>query len=189
MSFGMVLMRRALAVAIGCTLMVSALPTESAKAEGADSDDGYVGPDNYQVGFPGVEFRQQDNDEQTYSWLGAALSLGWREVLRNLRPIMRSDVARYLYGFSNMPLNASVSVVDDQGVTRVGTRNISEKDGWIKIAVYGFGFSAPTVKVKFSQGKSSGVAKPKSIVCAKGKQQRTVTGAKPTCPEGWKQRP
>jgi len=101
---------------------------------------------------------------------------------------MRSDVARYLYGFSNMPLNASVSVVDDQGVTTVGTRNISEKDGWIKIAAYGFGFSAPTVKVKFSQGKSSGVAKPKSIVCAKGKQQRTVTGAKPTCPKGWKQR-
>jgi len=102
--------------------------------------------------------------------------------------IMRSDVARCLYGFSNAPLNASVSVVDDQGVTTVGTRNISEKDGWIKIAAYGFGFSAPTVKVKFSQGKSSGVAKPKSIVCAKGKQQRTVTGAKPTCPKGWKQR-
>jgi len=85
-SFGMVLMRRALVVAIGCALMVSALPTELVKAEGADFDDGYVGPDNYQVGFLGVEFRQQDNDEQTYSWLGAALSLGWREVLRNLRP-------------------------------------------------------------------------------------------------------
>jgi hypothetical protein len=110
--------------------------------------------------------------------------------------IMRSDVARCLYGFSNVPLNASVSVVDDEGVTTVGTRNISEKDGWIKIAAYGFGFSAPTVKVKFTQGKTSGVAKKpsavvqsKSIVCTKGKQQRTVSGAKPTCPKGWKPRP
>lgn len=110
--------------------------------------------------------------------------------------IMRSDVARCLYGFSKAPLTASVSVVDDEGVTTVGTRNISEKDGWIKIAAYGFGFSAPTVKVKFSQSKSSSVAKkpsssarPKSIVCTKGKQQRTVTGTKPTCPKGWKQRP
>lgn len=109
---------------------------------------------------------------------------------------MRSDVARCLYGFSNAPLTASVSVVDDEGVTTVGTRNISEKDGWIKIAAYGFGFSAPTVKVKFSQGKTSSAAKkpsaagkPKSIVCVKGKQQRTVTGAKPICPKGWKQRP
>lgn len=110
--------------------------------------------------------------------------------------IMRSDVARCLYGFSNAPLNASVSVVDDEGVTTVGTRNISEKDGWIKIAAYGFGFSAPTVKVKFSQGKTSSAAKKpsaviksKSIVCVKGKQQRTVTGTKPSCPKGWKQRP
>jgi len=110
--------------------------------------------------------------------------------------VMRSDVARCLYGFSNAPLTASVSVVDDEGVTTVGTRNISEKDGWIKIAAYGFGFSAPTVKVKFTQGKTSGVAKKpsavvksKSIVCFKGKQQRTVSGAKPTCPKSWKPKP
>jgi hypothetical protein len=110
--------------------------------------------------------------------------------------VMRSDVARCLYGFSKAPLKASVSVVDDQGVTTVGTRNISEKDGWIKIAAYGFGFSAPTVKVKFSQVQTSGAAKkpsavvkPKTIVCTKGKQRRTVTAMKPTCPTGWVQRP
>jgi len=109
--------------------------------------------------------------------------------------IMRSDTARCLYGFSKAPLTASVSVVDDEGVTTVGTRNISEKDGWIKIAAYGFGFSAPTVRVKFSQSKASSVAenpstpsKPKTIVCIKGKQQRKVTAVKPACPKGWKQK-
>lgn len=66
--------------------------------------------------------------------------------------IMRSELARCLYGFSNAPLNASISVVDDQGVTTVGTKNVSEKDGWIKIAAYGFGFSSPTIKIKFASG-------------------------------------
>jgi hypothetical protein len=114
--------------------------------------------------------------------------------------IMRSDVARCLYGFSKAPLTASVSVVDDDGVTTVGTQNISEKDGWIKIAAYGFGFSAPTVKVKFSQkgfkgattakGKAKSIVRPKAktIVCMKNKQKRTVTGTKPACPKGWKQK-
>lgn len=96
--------------------------------------------------------------------------------------IMRSDLARCLYGFSKAPLNASVSVVDDEGVTTVGTRNISEKDGWIKIAAYGFGFSAPTLKVKFGQAKS------KTLVCVKGKATRTIVSTNPTCPKGWKKK-
>ena len=94
--------------------------------------------------------------------------------------IMRSDLARCLYGFSKAPLNASISVVDDQGVTTVGTKNVSEKDGWIKIAAYGFGFSSPTIKIKFASGKL------KSIVCVNGKKVRTITGSKPACPKGFK---
>ena len=96
--------------------------------------------------------------------------------------IMRSDIARCLYGFSKAPLNASVSVVDDEGVTTVGTRNISEKDGWIKIAAFGFGFSAPTLKVKFGQAKA------KTIVCVKGSATRTIVSPKPVCPTGFKKK-
>ena len=96
--------------------------------------------------------------------------------------IMRSDLARCLYGFSKAPLNASVSVVDDEGVTTVGTRNISEKDGWIKIAAYGFGFSAPTLKVKFGQAKT------KTLVCVKGKSTRTIVSTSPSCPKGWRKK-
>ena len=107
--------------------------------------------------------------------------------------IMRSDLARCLYGFSKAPLNASVSVVDDEGVTTVGTRNISERDGWIKIAALGFGFSAPVLKVKFAQEPAraaSGAkrAKTQAVVCVKGKQQRTVSGTKAVCPKGWKRK-
>lgn len=96
--------------------------------------------------------------------------------------LMKSDLARCLYGFSKAPLNASISVVDEDGVTTTGTRNISEKDGWIKIAALGFGFSSPTVKVKFAQGKTI------SIVCVKGKATKKVTGAQPVCPKGWKKK-
>ena len=108
------------------------------------------------------------------------LTSGGNKFLGVYNLIMRSALARCLYGFSNAPLNASISVVDDEGVTTVGTKNVSEKDGWIKIAAYGFGFSAPTIKVKFATGKS------KTVICVKGKQTRKITGAKPVCPKGFK---
>jgi len=100
--------------------------------------------------------------------------------------IMRSDLARCLYGFSKAPLNASVSVVDDKGVTTVGTRNISEKDGWIKIAAYGFGFSVPTIKVKLTQGSKTVKQKMITISCKKGKTIKKVSGKNPKCSAGYK---
>jgi len=110
--------------------------------------------------------------------------------------VMRSSVARCLYGFTNAPLNVSISVVDNDGGNSVATKVVSERDGWLRIAAYGFGFSAPTIKVQMTQEvapvtKPSNTAKGKraTITCAKGRQQRTVTGAKPTCPKGWKSKP
>ncbi len=110
--------------------------------------------------------------------------------------VMRSTVARCLYGFTNAPLNVSISVVDNDGGNSVATKVVSERDGWLRIAAYGFGFSAPTIKVQMTQEvvpvtKPSNTAKGKrvTITCTKGKAIRKVTGVKPTCPRGWKQRP
>ena len=101
--------------------------------------------------------------------------------------IMRSDVARCIYGFTNAPLNASISVIDEEGVTTTATKMVSEKDGWIRIAAYGFGFSSPTIKVKLSQAGSKGVsAKKITIRCKKGKVVKRVAGAKPKCPAGFR---
>ena len=101
--------------------------------------------------------------------------------------VMRSEVARCIYGFSKAPLNASISVIDDDGVTTTATKMVSERDGWIRIAAYGFGFSNPMIKVKLTQNGSKGsVAKKITISCKKGKLSKRVTGIAPKCPVGYK---
>ena len=103
--------------------------------------------------------------------------------------VMRSDVARCIYGFSKAPLNASISVVDNEGVTTTATKLVSERDGWIRIAAYGFGFSSPTIKVQLTQDAPAATkttGKKVTITCKKGKLVKKVTGLKPTCPKGYK---
>ena len=104
--------------------------------------------------------------------------------------LMRSDVARCLYGFSKAPLNASISVIDNDGVSTAATKLVSEKDGWLQIAAYGFGFSNPTIKVNLSQASSPTTTKTvvskTTITCKKGKAVKKITGLKPVCPKGYK---
>lgn len=111
--------------------------------------------------------------------------------------VMRSSVARCVYGFSNAPLNASISVVESDGQTTVATKSVSERDGWIRIAAYGFGFSSPTIKVQLTQDKVSTTSPSKSpkaktptktkrsITCKKGRVARVVTAVNPICPKGF----
>lgn len=124
--------------------------------------------------------------------------------------IMRKDVARCLYKFTDAPIKASISVVSANGEEIVATEQIAERNDasgeWITLGKYGFTFSSPKLKVRLTQEKSaetknsaaaaqSGtVVKPKSqpskksIVCVKGKVQKIVTGAKPKCPTGFRTR-
>jgi hypothetical protein len=66
--------------------------------------------------------------------------------------LIRSEVARCLYGFSKAPLSASVSIVGD-GDKSVATTVVSEKNGWLKLAAYGFTFSKKTIKIKVVKAK------------------------------------
>jgi hypothetical protein len=101
--------------------------------------------------------------------------------------IVRSDVARCVYGFSSAPLNATVSVSEADGMTATATKIVSERDGWIRVAAYGFGFSTPTINVAFDQIKvKRQLQLKKKLVCAKGKRVRMIYGTKPSCPKGYK---
>lgn len=121
--------------------------------------------------------------------------------------VMRSDVARCLYGFTSAPISATVSVVDDSGQAKTAVTMVNEKDGWLKMAAYGFTFSNPILNVKISQekvvepvvsgGTSAGsestntgkvVAKKTTITCVKGKIAKKVTAVKPKCPAGYKKK-
>ena len=107
---------------------------------------------------------------------------------------MRSDTARCLYGFTNAPISASISVTSADGEQKVATTVLNEKNGWLYLAAYGFSFSAPTIKIKLTQEKPKEVAttpsvtktEVKTIKCVKGKTVKTVKGVKPKCPAGYK---
>jgi hypothetical protein len=77
---------------------------------------------------------------------GAKKNLGTYDL------VLRSDVARCLYGFSKAPLTATVSVTGGTG-KNVATTVVGEKNGWLKMAAYGFTFSKKTIKVKITKKK------------------------------------
>jgi hypothetical protein len=72
---------------------------------------------------------------------------------------IRSETARCLYGFSKAPVSATVQVVGEQGSENIATTIVSEKDGWLKLAAYGFTFSEKEIKVKLTQPYSKTLTK------------------------------
>lgn len=134
-----------------------------------------------------------------------------KEMLGTYDLQIDADVARCLYGYSEAPISAEVSVVNaDGGENRVATTNVGEKTiagrKWLVIAAYNFTFSSPTLKVRISQasnnsgsnsgsqsnqgsatnlGPSQPIKKPLAdIRCVKGKRFLMVPAKK--CPKGYK---
>ena len=127
--------------------------------------------------------------------------------------VMRSDTARCLYGFTNAPIKATISIVGaaDSPIATVVT---GEKNGWLSLSANGFTFSEKTLQVKFTQDAPAPVASPSpsaspsatpvaqtstapvapkvpaksTITCVKGKTIKTVAAVKPTCPVGYKKK-
>jgi hypothetical protein len=127
------------------------------------------------------------------------------ELLGRYRLIVRSDVARCVYGFSQAPVSARVSVTSASGASQVATTSVVERDGWISLSADNFTFSSPTIKVKLFQAaaaptpsvtptptpiakKSAGSSSKKSIRCIKGSSVKIVSGKSPNCPPGYKKR-
>lgn len=106
--------------------------------------------------------------------------------------VMRSDVARCLYGFSKAPISATVSVIGDNGEAKAAVTTVNETaDGWLQMAAYGFTFSSPRIQMKLSQEKQVVSPKPvvrTSITCVKGKVAKKVSGTAPKCPAGFKKK-
>lgn len=106
--------------------------------------------------------------------------------------ILDSTAARCLYGYSSAPVQAALSIISANGENQVATTTLSEREGWLKLSVKGFTFSAPVIKVKFTQVANSqastslSLAKKTTISCRKGTIIKRVSAIKPTCPKGYK---
>ncbi|CAN2218319.1 hypothetical protein MCEMRE196_01193 [Candidatus Nanopelagicaceae bacterium] len=112
--------------------------------------------------------------------------------------IMSSSVARCIYGFTNAPISASLTILSEDGSPQVATQVINEKNGWLTLSAAGFTYSSPTIAVKLTQDKAA-VATPtpktpswaqstKTITCVKGKTTKKVSGFNPKCPTGYKKK-
>lgn len=111
---------------------------------------------------------------------GKSLALGSYDL------VMRSDVARCLYGFSSAPVQASVAI-SGEGSTNIATTVTSEANGWLKLAAYGFTFSTKTIGIKLVGKKVPA----KSITCvkkSKPSETKKVSGINPKCPSGFVKR-
>ena len=136
------------------------------------------------------------------SWNSTDLTLDYKVAAPHLTPSgseflgiyqlkINSIFARCIYGFQNVPLVATISVVGDEGTTKIATSSMTVGTDWIDFNVSGFTFSAPTIKVQLSEAKKSVVSKaPKksSITCTKGKLTKKVNGLAPKCPVGYKKK-
>ena len=111
---------------------------------------------------------------------------GKTENLGTYDLVMRSDAARCLYGFSNAPVSATVSITGADGSSNIATTVVTEKDGWLKMKAAGFTFSEKNIKVKLTQAASA--AKKVTITCVKGKTSKKVSAVNPKCPAGFKKK-
>lgn len=118
--------------------------------------------------------------------------------------VIRSDVARCIYGFSSAPVSAKITILSSDGTTQVATTIFNERNGWMYLTARGFTFSSPVVRVKLTQEvaptptptptpsvtpKPIAVAVKKlTITCIKGKSIKKVSAIKPVCPSGWKKK-
>ena len=114
----------------------------------------------------------------------------------NYNLLLRSDVARCLYGFSAAPISATVSVLSESGTASVQTQSLAEKGGWLSLSASGFTFSSPTIRVTLAQAKNEPaiavaptlvkpVVKKITIKCVRGKTVKSVVGVNPKCPVGY----
>jgi len=67
--------------------------------------------------------------------------------------LMRSSVARRVYGFTNAPIKAELLVISSSGTPQIATLSIGESGGWLRMNAANFGFSTPTIKATLKQEK------------------------------------
>jgi len=101
--------------------------------------------------------------------------------------ILTREYAKCIWGLSSPVFNASVQVVDQDGVVSTAVTTIGVDDQFIRFSATGFTFSTKIMKVKFFKTKKElDQSKKKIITCIKGKTVRTIAGVKPVCPKGFK---
>jgi hypothetical protein len=120
---------------------------------------------------------------------------------------IRASIARCIYGFTESPIQGSISIVAEDGSMQVATQTVNESAGWLSLSANGFTYSSPTISAKLTQkapepvliaptqtptptpspvATAKPVVKKVTITCTKGKTTKKITAPKPACPTGFK---
>ena len=108
---------------------------------------------------------------------------------------IRSDVARCIYGFTNAPIQATISVVNSDADPKLVTTTFKESNGWVNFSARNFEFSSPTIVVKMTQQvpavtptivpkKATPAVRTK--VCINAKGGKKTVAIKSSCPKGFR---
>ena len=87
---------------------------------------------------------------------------------------------------------AQVEIINQDGKTSVTTAAAMIQNGMLRFNIAGFGYSAPSIRIKMSKNAirpaESMASKKTTITCVKGKNTKKVTAIKPNCPAGYKKK-
>ena len=150
-----------------------------------------------------------NNDQKQMTWSAAAPHFAADGITVNkgfYRAIIPAKDADLLWGLKNAADAATaleVSITTEAGGSTAATTNISVKNNSIIIDATGFSYSKPKLSVKIKPTYKASAAAPaastpavkapakaviKKITCVKGSVKKTVSGAAPKCPAGYKQK-
>ena len=118
---------------------------------------------------------------------------------------IRASIARCIYGFTESPIQGSISILAEDGSMQVATQTVNEADGWLNLSANGFTYSSPTISAKLTQKAPEPVViaptptpspvvtvkpvvKKVTITCIKGKSVKKVVALSPKCPAGYKKK-
>lgn len=109
---------------------------------------------------------------------------------------MSTSTIKCLYGQSNLPPSATISIGYGNEIVNVATVTLKSDADWVYFSANGFHYSNPTIRVKFSKsapqsqtqgmGQAGSASTSKIQWCAKGYAKKKVVGANPVCPKGYK---
>jgi hypothetical protein len=68
---------------------------------------------------------------------------------------MSITLLQCLYGITNVPTSASVSITTNSGVERVATVALNQIGKWVFLNAENFTFSSPTLRIKLNQTSSA----------------------------------
>jgi hypothetical protein len=119
----------------------------------------------YLAGAPDFNKETQSLDYK----VGAPHRMSNGEVFKgSYQMIVRSDVAKCIYGFSSTAVKATVKIVESEaGQASTAVTSFSERDGWLRLAASGYTHSAPTIRTIFTENKAAAAIKVAARVKAK----------------------